>query len=139
MTEQNRKIILGDQIATVLSSGTPDHDVAIVDTMLPAGAGAPRHVHYNHDESFYVLEGTVEVELDDTRGIVGPGGFLFAAKGHVHAFKNVGDGEARLLAVYGPARALAYLDELSAVLGADGGVTADAMADFYERFDSAAG
>ena len=139
MTGPNRKIILGDQIATVLSSGTADHDVAIVDTVLPAGAGAPRHVHFNHDESFYVIDGTVEVELDGALSVVGTGGFLFAGKGHVHAFKNVGDGDARLLAVYGPARALAYLDELSAVLGADHGGSAEAMAEFYERFDSAAG
>jgi quercetin dioxygenase-like cupin family protein len=129
-----RVIHLGDQVGTVLSAGTPTHDVAIVDTLLPPGAGAPVHRHHDHEEAFYVVSGTVEVEVDGQRSVTGTGGFILATRGVAHGFRNVGEGDARLLAMYAPASALAYLDDLAAVLAGGGG--ADAMAAFYARHAS---
>ena len=132
-------IRLGDQVGTVLSTGTPDHDVAIVDTLLPPGAGAPRHIHHDNDELFYVIAGEVEVHLDGHTQMATTGGFIFAGKGKVHAFKNKSDKDARMLAIYGPASTIAYLRELSKIVDGDGSVDPDEMAEFYVRFNSASG
>lgn len=133
--DAGRIIQLGDQIARVLSSGTPGHDVAVVDTLLPPGASAPRHVHHDHEEAFYVVEGRMHLQLDDEVSESGPGGFVLAQRGQVHAFSNPGPGDARVLAMYSPASALAYLDDLAAVLAA--GADPDEMAAFYRRHGSA--
>ncbi|MGE0880728.1 MAG: cupin domain-containing protein [Acidimicrobiia bacterium] len=132
-------IRLGTQVGTVLSTGTPDHDVAVVDTLLPPGAGAPRHVHFDHDELFYVVAGEVEVHLDGHTQVATTGGFIFAGKGMVHAFKNKSAEDARLLAIYGPASTIAYLRELSKIIDDDGSVDAGEMSEFYVRFNSASG
>lgn len=131
-----RTIHLGEQLLRVISPGTPGHDVAVVDTLLPAGAGAPRHVHHDHEEAFLVLEGRVRLELDDAVVDAGPGTLALAERGQVHAFTNVGPGDARMLALYSPAASLGYLDELAALLAAS---PADrrAMQAFYARWSSA--
>jgi mannose-6-phosphate isomerase-like protein (cupin superfamily) len=134
-----RRIDVGTQTLRVLSEGTDVHDVAVVDTLLPPGAGSGRHVHYGHEESFFVVEGSIRLEVDGDIVDAGPGCYAHAAQGQVHAFANVGTQPARMLAIYAPASALAYLDELARIVAADGSVDADALASFYRRFASAAG
>jgi quercetin dioxygenase-like cupin family protein len=134
-----RRITVGTQLLRVLSEGTDVHDVAVVDTLLPPGAGSGRHVHHGHEESFYVLEGTIRLEVDGHVLEAGPGGYAHAGRGEVHAFANLGDANARMLAIYAPASAVRYLDELATIVDADGSVDAGALTAFYERFESAAG
>lgn len=134
-----RRLALGNQALQVVSEGTAVHDVAIVDTRLPPGAGSGRHVHHGHEEAFYVLAGTIRVEVDGEVVDAGPGDFALAERGQVHSFANVGTEEARMLAIYAPASAVSYLDELAGIVGADGRVDAAELRAFYARFDSAAG
>lgn len=131
-----RTIHLGDQVLRVVSAGTPGHDVAVVDTLLPPGAGAPRHVHHDHEEAFYVLDGTVRLELDGATLDAGPGTLALAERGQVHGFTNVGDADARMLALYSPAASLGYLDDLAALLAA-GPTSHETMQAFYDRWSSA--
>jgi len=137
--EDGRVLNVGTQVLRVLSEGTELHDVAVVDTVLPPGAGSGRHVHRSHEEAFFVVEGTIRFELDDDVVDVGPGGFALAPRGRSHAFSNTGSTPARMLALYCPARAISYLDELAGIVARDGTVDPQAMEAFYERFDSAAG
>ncbi|MCU1459755.1 MAG: cupin 2 protein [Actinomycetia bacterium] len=134
-----RSLTLGTQALRILSEGTGVHDVAIVDTVLPPGSGSGRHVHHGHEEAFFVIEGTVRLEVDGREVDAGPGGFALAQRGQVHAFSNESDTDARMLAVYAPASAVGYLDELAEIVRSDGTVDAGELAAFYERFDSAAG
>jgi quercetin dioxygenase-like cupin family protein len=134
-----RTIALGPQQLRVLSSGTQGHDVAVVDTSLPPGSGSGRHVHNSHEEAFFVIEGTVHLELAGAEVDAGPGSFLLAERGQVHAFSNRTAEPARMLAIYAPASALAYLDDLATVVHPDGSVDGDELSAFYARHDSAAG
>lgn len=131
-----RSLRLGDQELRILSEGTAVHDVAVVDTYLPPGSGSGRHVHHGHEESFFVLEGTIRIEADDRIVDAGPGAMVLAERGVAHSFANVSAEPARMLAIYAPASAVAYLDELAAIVDADGSVDAEELADFYRRFDS---
>ncbi len=57
----------------------------------PPGGGPPPHRHDREDEWFHVLEGRAEFYADGERITVEAGGSVFAPKGSVHCFRNVGD------------------------------------------------
>ena len=66
------------------------------------GAGPPPHVQHREDESFYVLEGEFEF-LDNGRTLrAEAGSLLYVPKGTLHAHKNVGEGEGRMLVTQTP-------------------------------------
>jgi mannose-6-phosphate isomerase-like protein (cupin superfamily) len=68
----------------------------------PDFEGVDPHSHSDHVDSFYVLAGEAEFVMGDDVVRVGPGGYVAAPIGVVHGFRNVGDGELRLLNVHAP-------------------------------------
>jgi quercetin dioxygenase-like cupin family protein len=60
---------------------------------------APRHTHPG-EEIIYVLEGTLEYEIDGKTSTVKPGDVLFVPAGTAHSVKNVGAGNGAELATY---------------------------------------
>ena len=65
--------------------------------------GPPRHLHYNEEEYFYVIEGNYIVEVDTERFELGPGDSLLAPRKIPHAWVFVGSGKGRLLISFAPA------------------------------------
>lgn len=68
----------------------------------PAGVKrpiAPLHVHEQDDEAWYVLEGTLCVQLGDTEVEARAGSAVFAPRGTPHTYWNPGPGAARYLLV----------------------------------------
>lgn len=57
----------------------------------PPGSGPPPHLHHREDEWFVVLEGRVEFFRDGEWSEVPTGSAVFAPRGSVHAFRNIGD------------------------------------------------
>jgi len=62
--------------------------------------GAARHVHLRHADSFYVLEGELELRVDGEVVRVGPGISVVIPPGVPHEFTSVG--RARFLNVHAP-------------------------------------
>ena len=78
---------------------------------VPQG-GVPPHIDHRDDEAFFVLEGTYDCRLGDRDLTCGPGESFFAPRGTPHAFKNVGDAQARMLIVQSPGGVIEkYLEE----------------------------
>jgi quercetin dioxygenase-like cupin family protein len=78
------------------------------------GPGA--HLHREHVDAFYVLEGELEFTLDGETVRAGPGTLVAATPGVVHSFRNAGGTEARFLNLHTPGGFEAYLralDELA--------------------------
>lgn len=74
------------------------------------GDEIPLHQH-TLDEVFFVDEGRVEAEVGDDRDVVGPGVTVFVPARTPHGFRNVGDGVARVHAVFPePVIAIRYLE-----------------------------
>jgi quercetin dioxygenase-like cupin family protein len=69
----------------------------------PAFGGPDPHRHTDHTDSFYVLGGAVEVQLDSERIVAGPGTFVAATPGVEHTFTSGPQG-GRLLNVHAPSR-----------------------------------
>jgi mannose-6-phosphate isomerase-like protein (cupin superfamily) len=79
-------------------------DFSLMDrTLPPGGRRPPPHRHTNCSEAFFVLEGTVTVELEGTAVTGGYGDFVRVSRGQAHTFGNGGDTPARLLVLHAPA------------------------------------
>lgn len=75
---------------------------ALVEVIDHEGEQAPLHVHYNEDEAFWVLEGSLTFEIGDKTIKAGPGSFLFGPKGIPHRYR-VDKGPSRMLFILSPA------------------------------------
>lgn len=60
------------------------------------------HVHADHADSFYVLEGEAEFVYGDEVVRGGPGTWVSVPVGMRHGFRNAGDGDLRLLNIHAP-------------------------------------
>jgi quercetin dioxygenase-like cupin family protein len=67
----------------------------------PGFRGPDPHTHDDHVDSFYVLDGEVELQVGDDTLLLGPGSFAAAPPGVVHTFSG-GPGRSRLLNVHAP-------------------------------------
>jgi mannose-6-phosphate isomerase-like protein (cupin superfamily) len=82
----------------------------------PGFAGPPPHWHKTVEEAFFVLEGTIRFELDDTAVEVQAGGYARVPPGVVHRFSNPTDEPARFLGLAVPGGLEKYFDELSELM-----------------------
>jgi quercetin dioxygenase-like cupin family protein len=66
--------------------------------------GAAAHVHREHSDLFYVLDGefTILVGPEQTETAIGPGTLVLAPPLVVHGFRNASDGELRYLNFHAP-------------------------------------
>ena len=83
--------------------------------VVPAGKGAPLHIHHKNDESLHVIEGTFTFQIDETVYDAPVGTFLFIPRGVAHKFTNVGDTEGRLVGTFTPSGTYEFFDKLTKV------------------------
>jgi mannose-6-phosphate isomerase-like protein (cupin superfamily) len=67
----------------------------------PGGGDGP-HVQHREDECFYIVEGRFEFVIEGAGIEAGTGSLVYATKGELHAFENVGEGVGRLLILHTP-------------------------------------
>ena len=77
----------------------PNREVFQARVDFAPGASFPRHTHPG-EEIIYVLEGSLEYEVDGKPVRVKAGDVLFVPNGTVHAARNIGAGPAAELATY---------------------------------------
>src|ERR1700721_387503 len=73
---------------------------------LDADGAIQPHLH-SFEESFYVLEGSVAVQIGEKTHALGPGNFGLIPTGVPHSWKNTGRGTARWLDMQAPQPRLA--------------------------------
>ena len=69
----------------------------------PGFPGPPPHFHEHLHDMFYVLDGTLTVQLGDQTTDLEPGTFVCVPPGVVHTFSNPGDSPVRFLNFNAPA------------------------------------
>lgn len=69
-----------------LSSEDTAGQMTIVEVTEPPGASAPLHVHYREDETFWVLEGEVTIEVGDTVYEARVGDVVFGPRNVPHRY-----------------------------------------------------
>jgi uncharacterized cupin superfamily protein len=65
--------------------------------IMPGYVGPPSHVHDRQHDMFYVLEGTLTLQIDDETVNLGPGSFACIPPGTVHTFSNRSERPLRFL------------------------------------------
>ena len=102
-----------------------------------AHAGGPaRHFHRTFSESFYVLEGAVELDDGERAVTATAGDFLHVPMGGVHAFGNTSDAPASMLILFAPgAPREEYFLELAEIMDSGRELSAQEWAEFYARHD----
>jgi quercetin dioxygenase-like cupin family protein len=90
----------GSESRNVLQGRLPtDEQVAVHESIQPAGIpGNPPH-RIQHTEIICVREGTLEFQHDGLTERASAGDILFVAKGTMHGVRNVGDGPAAYFVV----------------------------------------
>ena len=83
-------------------------------TLAPGWTGPPQHVHREHDESFFILAGTVKFTSGRDELLATPGALVTAPIGDPHTFANADDqAPATLLCTVTPERYIGFLRELA--------------------------
>jgi mannose-6-phosphate isomerase-like protein (cupin superfamily) len=85
---------------------------SIHDNIIPPGSPEPRpHLHRDHEEAFYVLEGELHVRVGP-RTITAPAGsFVVVPRGVVHQPSNPGTEPTRVLLVFSPSGMGGFFEE----------------------------
>jgi len=76
--------------------------LAILEGVILPGKGQSFHYHPDQEEVVFVISGQVEQWLDREKQILRAGDSVFVPPGVVHAAFNVGEDEAKALAIFGP-------------------------------------
>jgi quercetin dioxygenase-like cupin family protein len=97
--DEGEKIPSGPRYHRVLAE-LPELEV--IDARFGPGFSVDAHSHPDHVDSFYVLEGEAEFTLGEDVVRAGPGTWVAVSVGMLHCFRNVGDGELRILNIHAP-------------------------------------
>ena len=104
--------VMGAVLEIVIGGDQTGGAYAVAEDRSSPGFGPPPHVHTNEDEAFYVIEGEYLFGGDDGEVHAGPGTFVHAPKGHLHWWRNVGEGPGRHLEIFVPARLERMFEEI---------------------------
>jgi quercetin dioxygenase-like cupin family protein len=94
--------MVGDTYTILLSGSDTAGRFAVIDMHVPNQGGPPPHRH-DFEETFHVLEGTLEVTVRGETRTIGAGETANVPANALHAFRNVGDGAVRMLGIVAPA------------------------------------
>ncbi|MDX1414281.1 MAG: cupin domain-containing protein [Candidatus Promineifilaceae bacterium] len=86
----------------------------------PAAAGPPVHIHPQSEETFTVLEGRLDAQVNGRTLQFGPGESFHVAPGVPHTWWNSSEGEARVLVTFSPASRMETFLETMYGLAKDG-------------------
>jgi mannose-6-phosphate isomerase-like protein (cupin superfamily) len=126
------KLACGPTTTTVLISGQ-SCGIGIVELEFPQSFdGPPLHIHDRVDHVWYVVSGTVDVEIGDRVALLGPGSAAFVPAGTAHKL-SVHRGPARILEIDTRGGLDAYYRELAREFPADRDVEAQAIATIQNR------
>ncbi len=76
--------------------------LTVIDVNLSPGKGHDFHKHPDQEEVIYVVSGKVEQWVDREKRVLGAGDCAFIPADMVHASFNVGDSDAKIVAILGP-------------------------------------
>ncbi len=108
---------IGDNQTVKLTGEQTGGRFTLVEDENPPGTAIPLHYHTREDESFYVLDGTVDFTIGGRRLLALPGTTLFAPRDVPHAWTVIGDRSARMLIMLTPGGADRMFAELASHCG----------------------
>jgi quercetin dioxygenase-like cupin family protein len=80
-----------------------NQDVFIIENTFHARGGPARHLHYEQDEWFYIVEGEFTMEIGQDRFELTPGDSILGPRKIPHAWAFTGEQHGRILIAFLPA------------------------------------
>lgn len=103
---------IGGQMVNKIRDHHTGGSYSIHDNVVPPGSPGPRpHLHLNHEEAFYVLEGELTVRAGSRKMTAPAGSFVVVPRGVVHQPSNPGTEPARVLLIFSPAGMDRFFEE----------------------------
>lgn len=105
--------VVGDTYRVLISGADTKGAFATIDMLIPPGGGPGPHAHADFEESFYVIEGEIEVKSEFGQYVATKGSFITIPKGGVvHGFTNKTGQTAHLLCTVVPAGLETFFEEI---------------------------
>ena len=105
--------VVGDNYRILISGKETGGAFATIDMLVPPGGGPGPHAHPAFQESFYVVDGEIEVKSEFGTYTATKGAFVSIPKGGVvHCFKNKTDKIAHLLCMVVPSGLEEFFEEI---------------------------
>ena len=102
----------GSLLTITASAADTGGDYTLLDCTWPANVGVPLHVHYEEDEGFYVLEGSVSITVGDDVVELTPGQHAYGPRGIPHRF-DIGPEGCRMVWILTPGGFEDFVEEAS--------------------------
>ncbi len=84
--------MVGDTYRIIVSGEQTNGAYALIDMLIPPEGGPPPHSHVTFQESFYILDGQIEVITKEKKYIVTKGSYVnIPFNGPIHKFTNKTD------------------------------------------------
>lgn len=84
-------------------ASTSSKNLAVLDVTITPQHGHNFHTHPDQDEVIYLVSGSVEQWIEQEKRVLIPGDSVFIPANMVHASFTLGDQDAHILAIMGPA------------------------------------
>ena len=95
---------IGGGMVVKVRDGDSGGAYSIHENVIPAGSPGPLpHLHRDHEETFYVLEGELTVRVGARKIMAPAGSFVVIPRGVVHQPSNPGTEPTRVLLIFSPA------------------------------------
>ena len=102
---------LGNLMVVKATARSTNGGYGLLESLVPAGASPPLHVHHREDETFWVLEGALTVRCGTETYHATAGSYVFLPRGVPHTFRVEGDAPARMLTLLTPGGGEAFFVE----------------------------
>ena len=114
-----RDVQAGPMMFRIIEDGSHTSGThAVLEFTLNGQLSPPPHIHRQHEEVIYVLEGEMALPVGDQTIRLGPGAAFVTPIGLAHTFSNGGEGVLRFLLTISPASHLGYFKEAAGVIRA---------------------
>ena len=103
---------IGGRMVVKVREGDTGGSYSVHDNIIPAGSPGPlSHLHRDHEETFYILEGELTVQVGGRRITAPTGSFVVIPRGVVHQPSNPGTEPTRVLLIFSPAGMEHFFEE----------------------------
>jgi mannose-6-phosphate isomerase-like protein (cupin superfamily) len=101
--EGNQLNVLGSDYTIKISGAETNHEFSLAEGLAPPQSFVPLHTHTREDETFYIVEGALEIRCGDHTFNAPQGTVVLLPRNVPHAFRNPGNVPAKVLITLTPA------------------------------------
>jgi len=101
----------GDQITFLITGAETGGAFFMAEVSVPPGGGPSPHIHRREEETFFLQQGTLTIQVGGKTLRASPGDLIYLPRGIVHSFLNTGNVDAKFLMVATPAGLEEFFEE----------------------------